>query len=506
MGHAWLPAAVLAQPMDAAPPNEDENENENRDEDVNDNEDADESDNHSEPGPDAGARKDQAPTPEQRLEALERAHERLASENKALRAKNQELGQALELMSEDMSWLEERVRELMPVKSRLSGYLDVGFFHAGGTGAGYRADIGNMVFPELADVSDSWVFMGDPLSTAVNSRGEPANVGDSRAVAFNSIGARSSFLVNALAVRLFTGIGAHLTLTAAFDLVPRGRDIADPHGLFLGDFLDVGLAYAEYRPALERVELSLAAGKFDSVLGYEYRVQEAPERTSVTPSLICRYLCGHPVGIKARARFASGLFTVNLALTNGSHFKESFAFADEIDANRQKTVAGRVSFAPRLADALELGLSGAMGAQDGQDSDRMMQYHLGADLRVLVSDVEVVAEYVRGNAEGATDATEPMPVPCDVAPCLDYQGAYGLVGYRATNHYIPFVRVDWRDAMHRHGHRFAYVSELVRVTAGARVEIGTHVIVKAEYTLNRELGRIPSIPNDVFTSSLIVTY
>ena len=30
--------------------------------------------------------------------------------------------------------------------------------------------------------------------------------------------------------------------------------------------------------------------------------------------------------------------------------------------------------------------------------------------------------------------------------------------------------------------------------------------MKAEYTLNRELGVLPQFPDDVFTSSLVVTY
>ena len=110
---------------------------------------------------------------------------------------------------------------------------------------------------------------------------------------------------------------------------------------------------------------------------------------------------------------------------------------------------------------------------------------------------------MKGKAEGKTDSAGPA---CDVAPCLDYQGAYGLLGWRATNWLMPYARVDWRDALHRSGASFVYVSQLVRVTGGLRLELGSAVVVKAEYTLDRELGPIPQFDNDVFTSSLVVKY
>jgi len=113
------------------------------------------------------------------------------------------------------------------------------------------------------------------------------------------------------------------------------------------------------------------------------------------------------------------------------------------------------------------------------------------------------AEYVRGRARGETEPGQPT---CNLAPCLRYQGAYGRLGYRATNWLVPYVRVDWRDALHRFGADFVYVSELIRGTAGVHLELGPHVTLKAEYTLNRELGRIPQFANDVFTSSAVVEF
>ena len=425
----------------------------------------------------------------------------------ALEAENRALRDEVELLREDQAGTDQRVDSLLPIAARLGGYIDVGFFAVGGDGSGIRQDLGNTFFPEFAGVvPGSWVFMGDPLSTAINSRGDPAETSESRAIAFDPVnsGGQSSFILNALHVRFFTGIGSSLVVSSAFDLVPRSRDASDPGGTFAGDYLDLKLANVEYRPPIEAVALSLWAGKFDSVVGREYRLQEADDRTTVTPSLLCRYVCGHPIGVKARvAAGQEESATLTVAITNGSHFQESFPFADETDSNQFKTVAGRVSLRPPGAP-VELGGSGAWGAQDQQGSQDVPQWHLGADLLATVADLQLTAEYVQGEAEGVDDPD--TDAPCDLVPCLYYKAAYGLVSYRLTNELIPYVRVDWRNAEHESGTSFVYISKLVRGTGGLRLELGTHVIVKAEYTVNREIGGIPQFRNDVFASALVVKY
>ena len=413
----------------------------------------------------------------------------------------------LEKLEDDLEYTKKQVEGLLPLTGRFSGWIDVGFFHVAGDGSGIRADLGNTYFPEYADeiAGGSWVFMGDPLSTAVNARGEPADTGESRAITHDSIDSRgkATFIVNAVSVALFAGLGSTATANVLFDLIPRARDVADPAGTFLGDFLDVKLAYAELRVPIASFGLSLYAGKMDPVLGYEYRVEEAPDRLTVTPSLICRYTCGRPIGLKARARFLDERLVLNLALTNGSSFWEGFGFADEVDRNDVKTASARLSYLFPLGRGLEIGVSGAIGAQDGQGDDSILQWHVGADLHLEWGDLELTAEWVKGDVEGATEPGRPA---CDAAACLDYDGAYGLAGWRVNNWLVPYARVDWRDAFHAHGASFIYISELVRATAGLRLELGTAVIVKAEYTVNRELGRIPQFDDDILTSSLVVKY
>lgn len=429
---------------------------------------------------------------ERRLSALERENARLRREVEQLR--------------DDQGYLDQALSRLLPIAGRLTGYLDVGFFYVQGDGSGIRADLGHRYFPEHAgELPDSWVFYGDPLSTAINARGEPADTGESRAVVFDPVdsGGAPSFLVNALNLNLFAGLGEDLALLGSVDLVPRGRSSSVAGDSALGDFIDVKLAYVEYMVPVESFSLSLYAGKFDSVLGYEYRSREAPDRLNVTPSLLCRYTCGAPIGLKARGRFLDDAIAVNVAVTNGSHGVEGFPFYDEIDANAFKTVAGRISSKAPVGAGLEVGVSGSFGAADQQAEDTVYHGHYGVDLHLDGYDLELTAELMFGEIQGRTEPGGPR---CGLSPCLKYKGAYGLVGYRLFNWMTPYARVDWRDAVHRSGESFLYLSNVARATFGSRFEIGASVIVKAEYTLNQELGRAPSIPNDIFTSSLLVKY
>jgi hypothetical protein len=428
----------------------------------------------------------------------------------ALEQRLQKVEEELELAKDDNAFLEEKVNALSSGAVKVGGYLDLGFFATNGNGAGTRSDLLRLYFPEYSDVPSSWVFYGDPLSTTINSRGDVADTGESRAVTFDPINSRgkSTFLVNALNLNLFTGIGETAQLNASVDLVPRSRDVSDPSGLFVGDYIDLKLAYGEWRPRVDAFDLMLQAGKFDSVLGFEYRSIESPDRMGITPSLICRYTCGRPIGLKARAQFFDEKSLVaNVAVTNGSHFHEGFPFANETDTNHFKTLAGRLSYI--VAKKVEIGVSGAFGAQDFQTQSDIYQWHAGVDVHAEIKDLELTAEFVRGRARGATSMDGPR---CDEAPCLRYRGGYLLAGYRVNNTFVPYFRVDNRDALHLSGASFVYVSTATRFTLGLRAEIGTRVIVKAEGTLNREMDlfgaevKFPPIENDVVTTSLVIKY
>jgi hypothetical protein len=420
----------------------------------------------------------------------------------------QKAEEKIDQLEDDRSYLEDKLKDLLPISGRFSGYVDLGFFGTTGNGAGTREDLINYYFPQYAGkVPGSWVFMGDPLATAVNSRGEPADTGQSRAVTFDPIhsGGHPTFMINEVNMQMFAAIGDTAQINTSIGFVPRSRDVSNPNGLFLGDFIDVKLAYGEWRPKIDAFSLTLQAGKFDSVLGYEYRALESPDRIGITPSLICRYTCGHPIGVKARARFFDDLLIANVAVTNGSSFVENFDFSDETDTNDFKTVSGRLS--SLIAHKVEVGVSGAFGAQDWQPSNSVYQWHTGADIHVEWKDFEATAEIVKGRANGQTSAMgEAMGLDCDVAACIHYTGGYGFVAYHATNLLIPYARVDYRNAEHENGASFVYITDEMRGTLGLRMEIGTRVILKMEATKVKELGHVPEFPDDVLTSSLILKY
>jgi len=455
-----------------------------------------------EPSPDPSP--EPSPAGASTADTLERLERRLDE----VERQNQELTDKVGQLEDDAAYNEGRLDSVMPALGRVTGYLDFGFFATGGDGAGTRTNLGNAVYPGYAGkVAGTWVFLGDPLSTAINARGEPADTGESRALTFDSVnsGGKASFIVNTLNLALFGAIGKHATLNASVDFVPRERDPSNSAGDSVGDFLDVKLAYLEWMTPVKAFPLSLFVGKFDSVVGFEYRSQDAPDRTGVTPSLLCRYTCGRPLGLKLRGRFLDDRLVANLALTNGSHFSESFPFSNEIDRNDMKTAALRLSYRlPMKSGGLELGASGALGAQDLQPEDDLYQWHIGGDLHLELNDLEFTGEYVKGKAPGKDDPA--VTAECAAAPCLTYQGAYGLLAYHVTNMLVPYARVDWRDAVHLSGASFAYESHLLRATGGLRVEIEDKVVVKAEYTLNRELGALPQFDNDVFTTSMVVKF
>src|SRR5581483_8136519 len=121
--------------------------------------------------------------------------------------------------------------------------------------------------------------------------------------------------------------------------------------------------------------------------------------------------------------------------------------------------SGRVSTKIPVGAGLELGFSGAYGAQDFQKAEDVPQWHYGFDLHFEIRGFDLRGEFVSGSAEGR-DLTQPMFTQCGTAPCLHYKGAYGQIAYRMLNWLMPYVRVDWRDAFHRDGDSFVYVTHL----------------------------------------------
>ena len=440
---------------------------------------------HAQPGPPLADATQQAES--ERDAALEDHETRLREVEKQVAAQKQ---------------TRQELDELRWLTRFISIYIDVGAFVVGGDGSGIRSDYLHTNFPEYRDaIAGQWVFMGDPFTTMINSLGEPADTAASREVATDTVnsGGHPSFMVNTLGIAFGKDVGHGFLISALAQFLPRPGD----------DILDVPFAYITYRPSQQK-DFYLEIGKIESVLGLEYRTQDAPRRLTVTPSLICRYTCGRPLGLAARLveDVGASQFNAALALTNGNNFEERFEPETSLRSSRIPTLSGHLLWKLNVGSAekpigLELGASAAIGPQDAQPDTDVHQWHYGFDVRLgEIAGFTFTGEFVHGKQQGSTAGT-PMDRNCDLAPCLTYKGAYVLVE-RRMDRLTPYVRVDWRDAVHRNGTTYIYDANSVRTTIGAQFGWTKRILAKAEYNLNRELG-VPHFPHDVLTASLVVS-
>ncbi len=400
----------------------------------------------------------------------------------------------------DSTVLEQQIRQNEELAAsarprlRWSGYIDAGFFVPEGDGAGYVQDYGHQRFPGYN--SYNWVFLGDILAPAVNSRGEVADLGNAPGVdRFDSIHSRGApgFIINEVNLRLDARPIPNAIVTASVNLMPRtGSNFA------LGDFFDVDLAQVEWLPT-ESQRTSIFVGKMESVLGIEYRDRKSNRRFGVTPSLIARYTTGTAVGVKVRGKLGQDdWLVVAVALTNGSNTTEQFHFYDEVDSNAGKTASARLSVRLPLSFQAEVGLSGSYGAQDRTTSNEHAMWFFGPDLQASVGPLDVKAAWLKGKAAG--DATQQV-YQLDL-----HSGGYLELDAMLTPSWGVLGRAEYRDAFVALGTDRAYLTKSWRTTCGARLVLGPWVAVKAEYLHNGEYGGVPVVRNDVFTSSVVLSY
>jgi len=376
------------------------------------------------------------------------------------------------------------------------GYIDLGFFAPQGNGAGYVQDFGHQVLNTAPYTSYTWVFLGDILAPAVNSRGEVADLGDAAGVdRFDSINSRGApgFVANEINLRLRATPAPSAIITASLNFTPRtGRDFA------LGDAFDVDLAQLEWLPTVSG-RTSIFVGKMDSVLGIEYRDRKSDRRFGVTPSLMARYTTGTALGLKVRTKLgADDWLVLAAAVTNGSNTTEQFHFYDETDSNAGKTGSARVAVRPPLPVRLELGASGSYGAQDRTTSNRRAMWFFGPDLMVEVGGLAVKAQWLKGAAAGDPGQ--------DAYQLTLHGGGYVEADLMLNETWGLLGRAEYRDAWVSLGPDRAYVTKSWRGTGGARVVFSTWATLKAEYLHNGEYGPIPGVKNDIFTSSLVLIY
>jgi hypothetical protein len=394
----------------------------------------------------------------------------------------------------------------------LSGYVDAGFFATQGTGVGIVQDAGaaNMrAYPEYMN-RYGWVFLGDILSTAVNARGEAADLGQFPGIdRFDSVNSNGApgFIINEVNLTANAALSPSALATASVNFVPRSG-----HDFNIGDFIEVDLAQLEWMPTASG-KTSIFVGKFDSVIGIEYRERKANQRFGITPSLIARYTTGTPLGLKVRSKFLDDRVVVAGALTNGSSGTEQFHFYDEVDSNAGKTASGRLSVKPLSMLDLEIGVSGEYGSQDKALDSLGSLWFWGVDLLGHIGPVDLKAQYLRGHGDG--EALDRVYDPNHRPYGLDlHNGGYLEADWMITPIVGVYGRGDLRDAVVWLGNPDApmlaadriYITKSWRATGGVRAVINEHIVIKAEYLHNGEYGRIPQIANDVFTSSLLLLY
>ncbi len=155
-----------------------------------------------------------------------------------LRARTEELEDKLLALESRLAETEGRVKASAQrmdhherFKVDLGGYADFGFFAVQGNGSGVRKDL-NRDYLEYSEVLRTWVLIGDPLSTAINSRGDSADLGDSRALDSDSLQSRGrpTFLMNALNLRFAAQLDDTWFVNALVDFLPRERAFARSSG------------------------------------------------------------------------------------------------------------------------------------------------------------------------------------------------------------------------------------------------------------------------------------
>jgi len=422
-------------------------------------------------------------------------------------------------LRERMRDLEQRLDQTRQIATArrpivsVGGYVDAGFFATQGNGVGIIQDSGAAADRFYSEYMNryAWVFLGDLLATAVNSRGEAADLGDFAGVnRFDSVNSNGApgFIINEVNMTLNAALSSSALATASVNFIPRSG-----HDFSIGDFVEVDQAQLEWLPTASG-RTSIFVGKFDSVIGIEYRERKAPQRFGITPSLIARYTTGTPIGLKVRTKLLDNDRIVFAgALTNGSSGWEIFHFYDEVDSNAGKTASGRLSVKP-LAPILdlEIGLSGEYGAQDHALDSLGALWFWGVDLLGHFGRVDLKAQYLRGHSDG--EAVGVVYDPNNSPYGLDLKhGGYVELDWMITPIIGVYGRGDLRDALvwlgnpaSMNGADRLYITKEWRATGGVHAAISEHIVLKAEYLHNGEYGRIPQIANDVFTSSLLLVY
>jgi hypothetical protein len=398
---------------------------------------------------------------------------------------------------------DEQAKKVNPLS--INGYVDFGFFwpQKGNEGGGIVRD-NTGIFPQFSKYS--WVFYGDILGSPVNTRGEAADLGDTTGIVrYDSVDSRGapSFIANEVNLRLTYQLAERALMRSSINFVPRSSTL----DFSLGDFVDVDLAELEY-VLTEDGKTSIFAGKTMPVFGIEYKERKSDQRFGITPSLIARYTVESQLGVKLRSKLLRDWIVVAAALSNNSSSTEQFHFHSEIDKNSGKTFSGRLALSIPIGsaigalqgDRLELGGSYERGAQDWATDNKGDIEFMGADIQYRSANFALLGQWMKGSSPGSNQ-TNPNVWSLDL-----HNSGYLEVDWMLFGWLGFYGRAEARDALVTLRMDRAYITKVRRFTGGLRLVFNPHVVLKLEYYVNREYGGVPSFPNNMFTSSLVLAY
>jgi hypothetical protein len=340
------------------------------------------------------------------------------------------------------------------------------------------------------------VFVGDPWSLGVDAQGDPADLGDeqqdvARPDRVDSDGA-PRFLVGGVEAGGRVRAGP-FAAEAALRVEPARSADQKPDVWLVLDRAFVSWRRTPGDP------LSIELGQVESTFGVEWRQRRAPDRWTVSPSLVSRYTTGTPTGLALRYHPHDLPLSVEVSLTDdGTNTGRFGELVDGDTPNPLPTGAGRVGVGRYAARwSVEAGVSGEYGGQDGVPGAGM--YQLGGDLALTAGPVEAVAEVVRVDQDQGEFRVDDR---------LRATGGYVMARIRAPHQLYPLVRVDRRvgvmelsaaDVSH------VYLGDVWRATAGLSwMSADTHLRVKVEGVRVIEVGG--DLPDDAVLSSAVFSW
>jgi hypothetical protein len=386
---------------------------------------------------------------------------------------------------------------------RISGYVDVGWAKAQGNGSSFVP--GDTRLP-----ADYYV---DPFAPAVNSRGDVASL-DAGGRFVNGFlpytvgaGGNGTFLLNVASLDLqVSPSGVPILVFVRAQALPRWNGNGSETRFLLQQ------AFGRVSPFSSQ-ELSISAGRFDSVFGIEYLENESNLRLGITPSLIARYTTGHPIGLKVFYRFQlpsiASAISINAAATNSGSQVESLQ-AETLSFTGVPVGSARLGYElSLLGTELKLGVSGLYGPRNDQSDPGVTQRQLGFDARVFVGPFSVWAEYVDVNEDPATAPPKPTGTGVyTIASGFRAHGFYVQLAYALPVHGRVLSGASLYGRYDRRKGGFDGTPELLtsRWTVGGRLELWSVLQLKAEVLFNRENAGAPTVDNDVFTTSAVFSF